>query len=1123
MLKWILTKIVGSKNQRELRRLKPIVDRIVSIEKGWQEQGIDRDFLVAKTREWQTYLHRFLPLNLPPMRVVEEAGPEELQEMADKLNKRFEELAPDFPNLPKVDASVESIGEGKKALSSLEKDFDKLREKYLEQILPEAFAVGKAGARMLCGTTKIVCGMELPWEMVHFDVQLIGGISLHRGYISEMATGEGKTLVATLPVYLNALTGKGVHVVTVNDYLAKRDSEWMGALFEFLGLTVGCIQSMMPSNVRREQYSCDITYGTNSEFGFDYLRDNGMASSAAEQVQRGHYFAIVDEVDSILIDEARTPLIISGPSVITREQQYDFLKPAVEKVVKAQTDLCNELMAQAQEYAKTERFDEAGRALFKVKLGQPRNRAFLRAMQEPEMRRIVEKYELFLYQDTRKKELYKLKEELYFCVEEKTHDADLMEMGRELISPGKPEDFVLPDLGTAIAEMDENPNLSDAQKAKMKQEVIRRLDETGQRLHTTSQLLKAYCIYEKDVEYVVREDKVVIIDQNTGREMPGRRWSDGLHQAVEAKEGVEIEKENQTYATITIQNYFRLYAKLGGMTGTAETEAAEFHDIYKLDVLPIPTNQPCVRKDHNDLIFKTRREKYNAAVIKIQELHAKGQPLLIGTASVDASETLSRMLKRVKIPHEVLNAKNHQREAEIISRAGQKGAVTVSTNMAGRGTDIKLGAGVAELGGLFVLGTERHESRRIDRQLRGRCARQGDPGESQFFISFEDDLMRNFGAAERMTRMMERFGVADGEALEHGWLNKTVEGAQKRVEQRNYIWRKHVLDYDDVMNKQREVVYGLRNEVLLTENPRELIYDILEEVVEDRTRLYLTNEGDTPPAPDELFAWVNSTFPLGLSSSDVDFGSMMPEQANGLIMAKVKQTYEAKAAHERGEYLDHMERQIMLSAIDKMWQEHLYNMDSLREGVRLRAQGQKDPLIEYKKEAFDLFVELMDNINMTVMKNLFRSTTNLDAFEEFLASLPQPGEGGAADPDLEPTIEGMPKDLLAALRDQVSMARTQQKGQGEGSPVPAPRLDSPTLGDQATMSTSSSEMAVSGGSVRKRPLHQRKVTVNIKRPAGEKRQESEPVEVDPSAEAGTTLGSSGSGSAFGEEDASSTR
>ena len=673
-------------------------------------------------------------------------------------------------------------------------------------------------------------------------------------------------------------------------------------------------------------------------------------------------------------------------------------------------------------------------------------------MQDPELRRIVEKYELTLYQDTRKKELYKLKEEMYFTVDEKTHDADLMEKGREIISPGHPEDFVLPDLGTAFAEMDENPRLTEKDKLRLKNELTKKLDETGARLHTTSQLLKAYCIYEKDVEYVVKDDKVIIIDQNTGREMPGRRWSDGLHQAVEAKEGVEVERENQTYATITIQNYFRLYKKLAGMTGTAETEAAEFHDIYKLDVLPIPTNRPCIRKDQNDLIFKSRREKFNAVINKIQELHGKGQPILIGTASVDASETLSRMLKRAKIPHEVLNAKNHQREAEIVSLAGKRGAVTVSTNMAGRGTDIKLGEGVADLGGLFVLGTERHESRRIDRQLRGRCSRQGDPGASQFFISFEDDLMRNFGAAERMTKMMERLGVADGEALEHSFLNKSVESAQKRVEQRNYMWRKHVLDYDDVMNKQREIVYGYRNEVLSTENPREMIYDVLEEVIATRAHEFLDPDAEGITHPDELLAWMNSSFPLGLTADAAKLEDRPLDETIAFLIDKVKATYEDKASRERPEYLDHMERQIILGAIDKLWQEHLYNMDSLREGVRLRAQGQKDPLVEYKSEAYDLFVTLMDSIKSEAIGNLFKSTTNLDAFEDFLASLPQfetsddGQENGASLPEIG--FDGMPTDLLSALREQVSRAREQQAAQQpEQESAPAAISDATTIGE----------------------------------------------------------------------------
>lgn len=1032
MIKWILTKIVGTKNQREVKRLRPIVEQIVALEENWGSAS-GQAFLVNKTKEWQKYLHRFLPLELPPIRIIESADNSQLKEYADKLNERFESLKQEFASLPHVDPTPASIEEGKAAWHNITPQFDKLRERYLNQILPEAFAVVKHAARLLCGTQKEVCGQPLTWDMVHFDVQLIGGIALHRGYIAEMATGEGKTLVATLPVYLNALTGLGVHVVTVNDYLARRDSEWMGMLFEYLGLSVGCIQSMMPSQLRREQYACDITYGTNAEFGFDYLRDNGMASSKSEQVQRGHYFSIVDEVDSILIDEARTPLIISGPAVITREQQYDTLKPAIERVVKAQTDLCNELMAEAVKAHKEGRIDDAGRCMFKVKLGSPRHRAFMRAMQEPELRRIVERYELTLYQDTRKRELYKLKEELYFTVDEKTHDADLMDKGREVISPGNPEAFVLPDLGTAFAEMDEDPRLSEADKLRLKNDLTKRLDETGARLHTTSQLLKAYCIYEKDVEYVVKEGKVVIIDQNTGREMPGRRWSDGLHQAVEAKEGVEVERENQTYATITIQNYFRLYKKLAGMTGTAETEAAEFHDIYKLDVLPIPTNRPCIREDQNDLIFKSRREKFNAVVNKIKDLHAKGQPILIGTASVDASETLSRMLKRAGIPHEVLNAKNHQREAEIVALAGKRGAVTVSTNMAGRGTDIKLGDGVAELGGLFVLGTERHESRRIDRQLRGRCSRQGDPGASQFFISFEDDLMRNFGAAERMTRMMERLGVADGEALEHSFLNKSVETAQKRVEQRNYMWRKHVLDYDDVMNKQREIVYGYRNEVLSSENPREMIYDVLEEVITGKAHEYLEPDAEGHRHPGELLAWANANFPLGLSSDAAELEKRDILDAAQFLISKVKEVYEAKAERERAEYLDHMERQIILSAIDKKWQEHLYNMDSLREGVRLRAQGQKDPLVEYKSEAYDLFIELMDSIRSETISNLFKSTTNLDAFEDFLAGLPQFDSSDSDESAEEISFDGMPADMLAALREQIARIREQSGN----APAPA--------------------------------------------------------------------------------------
>ncbi len=1022
MIKWILNKIVGSKNQREVRKLRPIVKKMLDIETKWQ--GKDRDFLVGKTAEWQKYLHRFTPIDLPTRGVILSAGQDELQKFADVLNTRFEALKDIFPKLPKVEATADSIEAGKKAFAEIEPKFDKLRAKYLEQIMPEAFAVVKCAARNLCDTEVDVCGTPIKWDMVHFDVQLIGGIALHRGFIAEMATGEGKTLVATLPVYLNALTGLGVHVVTVNDYLARRDSMWMGALFKYLGLTVGCIQSMMPNDLRRQMYACDITYGTNAEFGFDYLRDNGMASTRSAQVQRGHYFAIIDEVDSILIDEARTPLIISGPAVIEREQQYDTLKPLIEKVVKAQIELCNGLMSKAKEYAKEGRTEAAGRCLYKVKLGMPRNRAYMRSQEDVEMRRMVEKYELFLLQDPRKIELFKLKEELYFCLDEKLHDADLMEMGRELISPGNPENFVLPDLGTEFVNIDEDETLTEREREARKSILIKKLDENAARLHTISQLLKAYTIYEKDKEYVVKDGKVIIIDQNTGREMPGRRWSEGLHQAVEAKEGVEVEAENMTYATITIQNYFRLYSRLAGMTGTAETEAAEFHDIYKLDVLPIPTNRPCIRQDFNDLIFKTRREKFNAVVAKIKELHVKGQPVLVGTASVIASETLSRMLSGARIPHEVLNAKNHQREAEIVARAGQRGAVTVSTNMAGRGTDIKLGAGVAELGGLFVLGTERYESRRIDRQLRGRCSRQGDPGASQFFLSFEDDLMRNFGGSERMTRVMDRFGMEEGEAVESGLMNKIIEGAQKRVEQRNYMWRKHVLDYDDVMNQQRTIVYGMRNEALLCEEPREMIYELLDEGTRTKCDLYLNEDNTGTVRRADLLQWVNSTFPLGWGEEDSAFLTKTPDEAAQVIIAKVREMYEKKVAGERPDRVDQMERSIMLQAIDKLWQQHITDMDALREGVRLRAQGQRDPLVEYKKEAYEIFESLMSNIQFEVLNNLFRSTTNLNAFEDFLASLP---DSNAEDESADVTDILGNGDLLSLLREQMSQITARAK------------------------------------------------------------------------------------------------
>ncbi|MFN4944172.1 MAG: preprotein translocase subunit SecA [Akkermansiaceae bacterium] len=986
MIKWILQKIVGSKNMREIRRIRPTVVRINEVEQTLQREPEEK--LREMTAKWQAHLARYHELQAPAKPVIERMSAEELATTAAVLENRLKDLRGEFPSLPSsIRPNPEAIEAAKAAFHEIEPEFQKARAKYLETILPEAYAVVKNGARRMCGKEIQVNEHPLEWQMVHFDVQLVGGIALHRGMIAEMQTGEGKTLVATLPVFLNALTGLGVHVITVNDYLAKRDSDWMGSLFRFLGLTVGCIQNQMAPWDRREQYACDITYGTNAEFGFDYLRDNGMASTKDEQVQRGHYFAIIDEVDSILIDEARTPLIISGPTAQS-SHQFDKYKPLIESLVKKQTALCNDFAAEAKKLAEAGDMDGAGRMLFKIKLGQPRNRMLMRFMEEPENRRLIEKTELSLHQDARKKDLFEIKEELYFTIDEKSNDADLMEIGRQFLAPGDPESFTLPDLGTLFADIDTNLDLTEEQKIAAKEQAQQRMDAQAEKIHNISQLLKAYCVYEKDVQYVVKDGKVIIVDDNTGREMPGRRWSDGLHQAVEAKEGCAIEKETQTFATITIQNYFRLYEKLAGMTGTAETEAAEFHDIYRLDVLPIPTNRPNTRVDENDQVFKTRREKFNAVIEKIKEAHEKGQPVLCGTASVEASQTLARMLQRAKIPHSVLNAKFHEQEAEIISQAGQAGAVTVSTNMAGRGTDIKLGKGVPEVGGLFVMGTERYESRRVDRQLRGRCARQGDPGRSQFFISFEDDLMRNFAAAEKMTAMMERFGMKDGEALEHSWLNRSVETAQKRVEQRNYTWRKRVLDFDDVMNRQREVVYGYRNEVLCTETPRDLVTEIIEETIPAKVNEFLVDRDYDAPDHSELLGWVNATLPISITIEELDV-SKTPEQISDYLVSKVKETYEIKVRNLPYEVLDQEERRMVLVAIDKQWQSHLYNMDALREGVSLRAQGQKDPLIEYKNEAYELFVRLMDSIKQEALSNLFRSASNLVDFLKQLHSQPK--------------------------------------------------------------------------------------------------------------------------------------
>jgi preprotein translocase subunit SecA len=953
----LIKKLFGSRNDREVKKLWPRVKQINDLEAGLQT--LSDDELRQKTADWKARL-----------------------------------------------AKIEDAAELAAAL---------------DEILPEAFAVVKNACRRLTDRKTDVIVREHPilWAMIPFDVQLVGGIGLHHGKIAEMATGEGKTLVGTMPVYLNALTGRGVHVVTVNDYLASRDSEWMGAIYKFLGLTVGCIMNSQPPSIRREQYACDITYGTNAEFGFDYLRDNGMASRKEEQVQRGHYFAIVDEVDSILIDEARTPLIISGPSMHTHDEQFAQWKPLVESLVRAQVGLCNRFLSEAEALIKKlnptdgsavknagELEREIGLLLFRVKTGQPKSEGLMKVLENPEYLKLMNQAELDLHKDQKKVDLYREKEELLFAIDEKSHEADLTEKGRGFISPQDPDAFVLPDLNTMLHDVDAGGETDARKRLETKAKLQQEFETKAQKIHAISQLLKAYSLYILDVEYVVQDNKVMIVDPHTGRLMPGRRWSDGLHQAVEAKEGVAIERETQTLATITIQNYFRLYAKLAGMTGTAETEAAEFFDIYKLGVLTIPTNKPNIRKDGHDSVYKTRREKFSAVAAEIKAMHTLGRPVLVGTVSVETSEMLSRMLKKEGLIHSVLNAKYHQQEAEIISRAGQRGSITIATNMAGRGTDIKLSAGVAEVGGLHVLGTERHESRRIDRQLRGRCSRQGDPGSSHFFISLEDDLMRLFGS-DRIVKLMERMGLEEGQELTHPLLNRSIQQAQKRVEGHHFQQRKRTLEYDDVMNKQRGVIYGFRNEIINSTDVRDRLMDIMEEVVVDKVMQFTNTESEFSEWKVRSLAdWINLNFPMGLPEAEILkaaetgvekpvaeslYDGLSPQQfaVCTFLSERIRNAYDIKISFENPEALKEVERFTILSAIDKLWQEHLYEMDSLRHSIGLRAHGQRDPLIEYKAEAFKIFDELMVNVKTEICHNIFRSASSMMAFENFLKNVPQ--------------------------------------------------------------------------------------------------------------------------------------
>ncbi|MBS0637826.1 MAG: preprotein translocase subunit SecA, partial [Verrucomicrobia bacterium] len=868
----------------------------------------------------------------------------------------------------------------------------------LDSLLPEAYAVVKNVCRRLVGTEVHVSGYNQKWDMVPYDVQLKGGIALHQGYIAEMQTGEGKTLTASMPLYLNALTGKPVHIVTVNDYLAFRDCEWVGSIFRWLGLTTGVITQELPYEERQEIYQKDIVYGTASEFGFDYLRDNSVSMRKDELVQRGHYFALIDEVDSILIDEARTPLIISGPSAANK-QLYAVLKDSVSMLVQKQRDLCSRLATEAKKkldaHATDEAIDEknlsedeqnALRTMWLVSKGMPRHKILKRLREDPAMRQAIDKWDLYFYGEQNKEERAKFMADLFIIVDEKANEYELTDKGIAAWQEcgGKEDDFVMLDLGHEFLLIDQDPTLSEEEKMKKKVEIQ---DEDGlrkERSHNLRQLLRAHLLMEQDVDYIVQDDKIIIIDENTGRPQPGRRFSDGLHQAIEAKEGVSIQKETQTFATITLQNYFRMYTKLAGMTGTAITEAHELKEIYKIDVLQIPTYKECIRTDANDEMYMTEREKYNAILKEVREIHAKGCPILLGTESVEVSEKLARILKLNHLEHTVLNAKNHAKEAEIISMAGQRGAITIATNMAGRGTDIKLGEGIAALGGLHVIGSTRHQSRRIDRQLRGRSARQGDPGASKFFISLEDPLMRLF-ASPSLTALLAKFRPPEGEPISAPILNRSIETAQKRIEGRNYTIRKHTLEYDDVMNKQRQEIYSFRNDLLHTEDSFALAEDMIGSMLDMGAEIYFKNRSKDWN-PEGFRQWLSECTPVSFEPGFFDDDRLDTKEIVARAEEKILAEFRHKIEREKekaAQLIQHPDfdankiisdamRNIMVRTIDNLWQEHLLAMDHLRSDVSLRAVGQKDPLMEFKHEAFNLFEQLTLKLKENMSRTLFK-------------------------------------------------------------------------------------------------------------------------------------------------------
>ncbi len=1020
----ILKKFLGDKAEKDIKSAQPLVDKTNEIFAGLA--ALSNDELRAKTTSLKA----------------------RIQEYISEQRKEIKELELQTEGNVQLDIDAkEAIYE---RIDQLKKEIDTRIEEVLMEILPDAFAIMKETARRFSteaplrvtatpfdaelsserGSIKIdgkdaiwsntwkAAGADITWSMTHYDVQLIGGIALHQGKVAEMQTGEGKTLVATLPVFLNALTGMGVHLVTVNDYLARRDSEWMGPIFEFHGLSVDCIDKHQPnSESRRAAYKKDIVYGTNNEFGFDYLRDN-MATTPDNLVQQKHHYAIIDEVDSVLIDEARTPLIISGPTPKGDEHEFDELKPKVQLLVSAQKQVATKFLAEAKQLLSKENptkdeLSAGGLALFRAFRGLPKNKALIKFLSEEGMRQILLKTEGYYLQDN-KREMWKADAELFFVIDEKSNQVELTEKGLDLISQNMDDAdfFALPDIGAEMADI-ENSAESPEEKASKKESLVRNHAEKSARVHTINQLLKAYALFEKDVDYVVMNNKVMIVDEQTGRIMDGRRYSDGLHQAIEAKESVKIEAATQTYATVTLQNYFRMYHKLSGMTGTAETEAQELWDIYKLDVMVIPTNRPIQRQDKEDLVYRSKREKYNAVIDEIVRLTEAGRPVLVGTTTVEVSELLSKMLNIRKIKHEVLNAKMHQREAEIVANAGIGGNVTIATNMAGRGTDIKISDEVKQAGGLAIIGTERHDSRRVDRQLRGRAGRQGDPGSSQFYVSMEDDLMRLFGS-DRMAKMMDRLGIEEGEVIQHSMITKSIERAQKKVEENNFGIRKRLLEYDDVMNSQREVIYKRRKHALFGERMKldiaNMFYDLAEKVVmefqaeRDAQGFQLeclrvfgidpgfSEEKFAKTAPDaltlELYQkaekhyqgkmaqLVERVYPVidrVHNDENNTYRNMAIPFTDGKKLLNITCNIE-KAFDTKGtEVMDALERSVSLALIDDQWKEHLRNMDDLRSNVQHAQFEQKDPLLIYKFESYELFKGMVYQVNERVASFLMQS------------------------------------------------------------------------------------------------------------------------------------------------------